>query len=123
VTPVAGSMRGDDLLGRVVGDGLDVHAAFGRDDEGDAADRTVDQERAIELAVDVGAVFDIEAVDLLAGVAGLAVTSVLPSISLAFLATTSSIDLARRTPPLASGPSSLNLPLPRPPAWIWLFTT
>jgi hypothetical protein len=29
--------EGDDLLGRVVGDLLDVHAAFGRDDEGDAA--------------------------------------------------------------------------------------
>jgi hypothetical protein len=29
--------EGVDLLGRVVGDLLDVHAAFGRDDEGDAA--------------------------------------------------------------------------------------
>ena len=62
---------GDDLFRRVVGDGLDVHAAFGRDDEGDAADRAVDQQRQIELAVDVGAVLDVEAVDLLAGRAGL----------------------------------------------------
>ena len=54
-----------------MGDGLDVHAAFGRDDEGDAADRAVDQDRQIELALDVGAVLDIEAVDLLAGRAGL----------------------------------------------------
>ena len=54
-----------------MGDRLDVHAALGRDDEGDAADRAVDQDRQIELAVDVGAVLDIEAVDLLAGRAGL----------------------------------------------------
>ena len=52
-------------------DRLDVHAALGRDDEGDAADRAVDQQREVELAVDVGAVLDIEAVDLLAGRAGL----------------------------------------------------
>ena len=62
---------GDDLFRRVMRDRLDVHAAFGRDDEGDAADRAVDQQRQIELAVDVGAVLDIEAVDLLAGRTGL----------------------------------------------------
>src|SRR4051794_1227145 len=28
-----------------------------------------------------------------------------------------------RTPPLSPAEGSLNLPLPRPPAWIWLFTT
>src|SRR5436305_5837503 len=28
-----------------------------------------------------------------------------------------------RTPPLSPADASLNLPLPRPPAWIWLFTT
>src|SRR6201984_1250613 len=28
-----------------------------------------------------------------------------------------------RTPPLSPAEASLNLPLPRPPAWIWLFTT
>src|SRR5687767_947471 len=33
------------------------------------------------------------------------------------------MDLARRTPPLSPADGSLNLPLPRPPAWIWLFTT
>ena len=38
-------------------------------------------------------------------------------------ARTSSAVFASRTPPLASGPSSLNLPLPRPPAWICAFTT
>ena len=36
---------------------------------------------------------------------------------------TSSAVFASRTPPLASGPSSVNLPLPRPPAWICAFTT
>ncbi|MNY11144.1 hypothetical protein D3C86_1441570 [compost metagenome] len=59
---------GDDLFRGVVGDGFDVHAAFGRDDEGDAAVGAVDQDRQVELARDVGAVFDVEAVDLLAGV-------------------------------------------------------
>ena len=54
-----------------MGNALDVHAALGRDDEGDAPDRAVDQDRQIEFAVDVGAVFDVEAVDLLAGRAGL----------------------------------------------------
>jgi hypothetical protein len=46
------------------------------------------------------------------------VTSTRPSISAA-LALTSSTDLTTRTPPLASGPRPSNLPLPRPPAWIW----
>src|SRR3982074_415093 len=50
------------------------------------------------------------------------VTSVAPTIwwsnSLA-----SAIDFAMRTPPLSPAEASLNLPLPRPPAWIWLFTT
>ncbi len=56
-----------DLLRRVVSDSLDVHAAFRRNDEGNATDRAVDEQRAIEFAVDVGAIFDVEAVDLLAG--------------------------------------------------------
>ena len=63
--------EGHDLLGRVVRDVLDVDAAFGRDDEGDARGLAVDQERKVELLVDVGAVLDVEAVDLLAGGAGL----------------------------------------------------
>ncbi len=62
---------GVDLLGRVVGDRLDVHAAFGGDHEGHLADRAVDQQRAIEFAGNVGAVFDVETVDLLAGFARL----------------------------------------------------
>ena len=54
-----------------MGDGLNVHAALSRDDEGDAAVLTVDQQGAVELPVDVGAVLDIEAVDLFAGLARL----------------------------------------------------
>ncbi|ENN89596.1 hypothetical protein RHSP_59721 [Rhizobium freirei PRF 81] len=62
---------GDDLFRRIVRDGLDVHAAFGRNDESNLTDGTVDEDREIEFAVDVGAVFDVETVDLLAGRAGL----------------------------------------------------
>ena len=50
------------------------------------------------------------------------VTSVAPSISAA-KRFTSSTERARRTPPLSPAVASLNLPLPRPPAWIWLLTT
>src|SRR2546430_770449 len=50
------------------------------------------------------------------------VTRVAPSICLAN-SLTSATDLAIRTPPLSPADGSLNLPLPRPPAWIWLFTT
>ena len=49
-------------------------------------------------------------------------TRVAPSICLAN-SLTSATDLAMRTPPLSPAEASLNLPLPRPPAWIWLFTT
>ena len=55
----------------VLGHRLDVHAAFGRGDDGDAADRAVDQHREIELAFDVAAFLDVEALDGLAGRAGL----------------------------------------------------
>ena len=63
--------EGLDLLGRVVGDGFDVHAALCRDDEGDLPGGAIDQQREIEFARDIDAVGDVEAVDLLAGVAGL----------------------------------------------------
>ncbi len=61
----------DDLLRRVVRHALDVHAALGRGDDRDPADRTVDQEREIELALDVAAFLDIEPLHRLAGRAGL----------------------------------------------------
>ena len=63
--------EGEDLFGRLVRDFLDVHAAFGRDHEGDARGLTVDQRREIELAVDGRAFLDVEPVDLLAVRAGL----------------------------------------------------
>ena len=54
-----------------MGDLLDVHPALRRDDEGDAAGLAVDQQRKIEFALDVGPVFEIEAVHLLTGRPGL----------------------------------------------------
>ena len=48
-------------------DRFDVHAAFGGDDEGDVAGLAIDQHGEVEFLFDVGAVFDVDAVDLLAG--------------------------------------------------------
>ena len=50
---------------------FDVHPTFGRDNKGDARCLTIDQHREIEFLLDVAAVLDIQAVDLLAGGAGL----------------------------------------------------
>ena len=60
-----------DLFRRAGGHLFDVHAALGRADKGHAAGLAIDQQREIEFAVDVGTVFDVDAVDLLAGRAGL----------------------------------------------------
>ena len=120
--PVAGSTEKVTIfLGRVVRDVLDVDAALGRDDEGDARGLAVDQDREIELLVDVRAVLDVEAVDLLAG-AGLDRDERRAEHLLGEFGDLGG-DLAMRTPPLSPAEASLNLPLPRPPAWIWLFTT
>ncbi len=61
----------DDFFRGVVGHRLDVHAAFGRHHERDARGDAVDQHREIELLVDIGAVLDVEPVDLLAERPGL----------------------------------------------------
>ena len=58
--------EGDDLFRRRVGDVLDVDAAFGRYHERHFTGFAVDQDRKVKLLVDVGAFFDVEAVDLLA---------------------------------------------------------
>ena len=111
-----------DFLRRVVRHVLDVHAALGREHEGDAARLPIDQRGEVELLVDIGAVLDVEAVDLLAGRPGLHGDQ-RRAEHLFANCFTSSIERASRTPPLSPAEASLNLPLPRPPAWIWLFTT
>ena len=60
-----------DLFRRLLRDFLDVDAALGRNDEGDAARGAVDQQRQVIFLGDVDAVGDVEAVDLLAGLARL----------------------------------------------------
>ena len=51
--------------------GFDIHAAFGRDDHRDAPGGAIDQHRQVVFLGDVGAIGHVEAVDLLAGFAGL----------------------------------------------------
>ena len=101
---------------------FDVHAAFGRGDDGDAAGLAVDQQREVEFLRDVDAVGDVEALDLLALRAGLDGDQGLAEHFLGmgadFLDRLGEPDAA-----LGVGASSLNLPLPRPPAWICAFTT
>jgi hypothetical protein len=64
-------LEGVDFLGRLVRHFFDVHAAFGRDDEGDAAGGAVHQRRQIQLAFDRRAVFYIKTLDQAARRAGL----------------------------------------------------
>src|SRR6202795_5020096 len=61
----------DDLLRCVVRNVLDINAAFGGNHERHFGGFAVDQDREIELPVDVGAFLDVEPVDLLAVRSGL----------------------------------------------------
>ena len=70
--PVAGStVKLVIRSGRLMRHILDVHAAFGRNNESDAACGPIDQQGQIEFLDDRGAFFEIYPVDLLAGGAGL----------------------------------------------------
>src|SRR3546814_16406820 len=60
-----------DLLRMRGGNFLDFHAALGRGHHGDLRGSAVDQEAQVELALDVAAFLDIEALDQLALGAGL----------------------------------------------------
>ena len=68
-----GGVDGDgvDLFGRVMCDIFDVHAAFGRCDHGNPAGGTVNEQRQIEFLLNVGAIGDVQTVDLFARFAGL----------------------------------------------------
>ena len=61
----------EDFLRRVLGHLLDLDAAFGRAHQGHPAGFAVDQQPEIELASDVAAFLDIDALDLAAGRSGL----------------------------------------------------
>src|SRR5229473_1065411 len=61
----------EDLVRMLGRDLLDLHAALGRGHHGDPRGRTVDQHAKIELALDVAAFLDIDALDLAAGLSGL----------------------------------------------------
>ena len=61
----------DDFLRRSVGDILDIDAALGRHHERDARGFAIDQQRKVELLGNVGALFQVKPVDLLAVRAGL----------------------------------------------------
>ncbi len=54
----------DDLFWMGLRDLLDLHAALGRDHQGDARCGAVDQHAGIEFARDVAAILDIDALDL-----------------------------------------------------------
>jgi hypothetical protein len=80
------------------------------------------EESEIIFAGDVDAVGDVEALDLLAFGAGLDGDQRLAEHFLGMGA--DFIDrLGKANAALRIGPSSVNLPLPRPPAWICAFTT
>ena len=115
--------EGQDLVGRGVRHFLDVHAAFGGGDEGDARGLTVDQKGEIELARYPCAILDVDAVDLLARGARLLGHERAPA-SMRFASfAASSTDFGAADAALFAGIGFRNLPLPRPPAWICAFTT
>src|SRR3546814_17521942 len=64
-------VEGVDFLRAVVRDGFDIHPAFGRDDERNAAGDAIDKQGEVEFVRDIEAGGDGETVDLLARVAGL----------------------------------------------------
>ena len=101
---------------------LDIHAAFGRGDDRDAPGLAVDQQREIIFLFDVDAVGDVEPLDLLAVRAGLDRDQRLAEHLGGMLA--HFVDrMGEANAALGVRPSSLNLPLPRPPAWICALTT
>ena len=102
----------DDLLGRLRGDFLDVHAARGRGDERDAAGVAIEQQAQVQLALDLRAGLDVDLVDRQAVADRLLGLEALAEHGLA-AAATSAVDLTTLTPPA----------LPRPPACTWALTT
>ena len=65
------TVKVENLLGSFGRDLLDIHSAFGRNDEGDARTFAVDEQRKIELALNRSTFLDVETVHFLTGGPGL----------------------------------------------------
>ena len=111
----------EDQLGRFFGDFFDVHAAGAGGHQHGQAGGAVDDDAEVQLAGDVAAGFDEHAADGLAFGAGLDRDELVVRAGCRRL-----WRLLRRLrtscTPCCLG-LSLIVPLPRPPAWIWAFTT
>ena len=57
--------EGNDLFRGRMGDFLNIHAAFGRDDKSDSSRRTVHEDGKIEFFRNIRTIFNVEAVNLL----------------------------------------------------------
>jgi hypothetical protein len=102
----------DDLLGRLLRDFFDVHAAGSGRHEGDTAGVAIEQQAEVQLALDLRAGLDVDLVDRQAFGPVCFVVSRWPSMPAA-AAATSATDFTTLTPPA----------LPRPPACTCALTT
>ena len=118
--PTAGSIVSLTIFsGRLCGDLLDVHAAFGAGHDQWPGRSAVEKHGEIKFFFDRGRAGHEQLADERPSGPVCLVTRTLPSIAFAF-SKTSSADLHNFTPPWKP---LLKVPLPRPPAWICDLTT